>query len=155
MAQLEPGVEGVVLGLDIGRVLGWCDSRTPTLPSSVKLRGLGFADANRYVAGLMLGVTAVVIEDVRWIVRGGHARTLLLGLRGVILRLAEDYSVPVFEVPPNTLKLWATGSGRASKEMMVASAQQRGYTGVSHDEADAMLLVAYAKREVEVAVCWK
>lgn len=48
------------------------------------------------------------------------------------------------DVPPATLKKWATGKGNADKGLMLATAIRRyGYEGSSHDEADALHLAYY------------
>lgn len=45
--------------------------------------------------------------------------------------------VPVVTVPPTALKSFATGNGRASKEMMLDAAAKHGYYPDTNDEADA------------------
>lgn len=51
--------------------------------------------------------------------------------------------MPYIEVPPSTVKKYATGSGAAKKEQMLAEAIRRlGYQGSSHDVADALWIHA-------------
>lgn len=51
------------------------------------------------------------------------------------------YRLPVLEVPPGTLKQYATGRGNASKEeVLVAAVTRLGYTGHDNNEADSMWL---------------
>jgi hypothetical protein len=46
-------------------------------------------------------------------------------------------------VPPATLKTYALGVGRGDKTAMVVAARERlGFTGLSHDQADAYWLRA-------------
>lgn len=45
--------------------------------------------------------------------------------------------VPVIMVPPNALKSYATGNGKAGKEDMLNTAHNQGYYANNHDEADA------------------
>jgi crossover junction endodeoxyribonuclease RuvC len=49
------------------------------------------------------------------------------------------------EVNPVHLKKWATGNARAKKAAMVEWAQHQGYWPKSHDEADALALLHYAR----------
>lgn len=56
-----------------------------------------------------------------------------------------DHEVPVAVVPPRSLKLWATGSGAASKQDMIRNAEAL-WPGVelgnNSDKADALLLAS-------------
>jgi len=71
----------------------------------------------------------------------------LAELRGVILHGLHQCGIPVAAVHPGTLKVYATGNGRASKQDMVVAA--RGRLGAhlfvaNDDEADAAWLLALA-----------
>lgn len=51
--------------------------------------------------------------------------------------------VPYIDVPPGTVKKYATGDGHASKLAVIRAAEKRlGYEGESSDEADALWLRA-------------
>jgi len=67
------------------------------------------------------------------------------GLRGVLLfRLTEEH-IPYVEVPPATLKQYATGKGNANKDAMIAAAiRSLGFPGSDNNEADAWCLLAMA-----------
>lgn len=71
-----------------------------------------------------------------------HERAELGGLiRYGLWRLG----IPFAEVPPMSLKLFATGRGNAKKEDVLAAAIRRlGYQGSSNDETDALWLRAMA-----------
>lgn len=61
---------------------------------------------------------------------------------GVVRLLLHDLCVPFAEVPPTTLKLFATGKGNSDKDAMIEAAIRRfGFEGHGNDEADAWLLV--------------
>ncbi len=64
---------------------------------------------------------------------------IVLGEVGGVVRLAmHDLTIGYVEVPPTSLKLYATGSGKADKTAMVQAAVNLGAPGhVNHDEADA------------------
>ena len=65
-----------------------------------------------------------------------------LGELGGVIRLAcFDADKPCIEVPPSTLKMYATGKGNAPKDLVLVEAVKRlGYVGASKDEADALWL---------------
>lgn len=50
----------------------------------------------------------------------------LAKLRGYIASAVPPNEVPTVEVPPGTLKNWATGNGSADKEQMIAEAVKMG-----------------------------
>lgn len=66
-------------------------------------------------------------------------------LRGVLAVCAADFGPEITVVPPMTLKLYATGSGAASKEKMVEAAYVHWDKRMSDDEADALWLAHLAR----------
>lgn len=74
--------------------------------------------------------------------RGTHAHAI--GELGGVLRVAlHEHGVPVVEVPPATLKCFATGRGNAPKnEVLVAAVNRLGYDGHDDNAADALWLRA-------------
>lgn len=59
----------------------------------------------------------------------------------VRVSLYEFCDTPVVEVPPSTLKKYATGKGNANKERVLVEAVKRlGYDGSDHNESDALWL---------------
>ena len=64
------------------------------------------------------------------------------------LAFAAKYNIETMPVHTATLKKFATGNGRASKEDMVKAAIQRGWNPVDDNEADAILLLEYAPNEI-------
>lgn len=66
-------------------------------------------------------------------------------LGGVIRLMLHEARVPFVDVPPASLKKYATGKGNASKdEVLVAAVKRLGYDGACNDEADALWLRAMA-----------
>lgn len=71
-------------------------------------------------------------------------------LGGVIRLLLFESTIPFAEVPPASLKMFATGNGGVKKDaVLVAAVQQLGYTGHDNNESDALWLrqMALAKYE--------
>jgi Holliday junction resolvasome RuvABC endonuclease subunit len=68
----------------------------------------------------------------------------LAELGGIIRHQLHCAGQPWIEVPPATLKIYATGSGNADKTGMVVAARERlAYGGIQADEADALWLRAF------------
>ena len=69
-------------------------------------------------------------------------------LGGVVRLLLHDMGVPYTEVPPSSLKKWATGKGNADKDTMLETAIRKyAFEGHGNDEADAWLLYLMASEE--------
>ncbi len=69
-------------------------------------------------------------------VDAAHCYGMLLGAFQVF---CEERSIPYESVPVGTLKKFWTGSGAASKPMMISTTLKRcGFTPCSHNEADAV-----------------
>lgn len=67
-----------------------------------------------------------------------------LGELGGVVRVAlYEAGVPYVDVPPSSLKKYATGKGNANKgEMLAAAIRRLGYEGADDNEADALWLRA-------------
>lgn len=84
----------------------------------------------------------VAIEDYAYS-RHSRAVTALAELGGVIRVALYGTGTPWIPISSSSIKLYATGNGNATKDAMVATAQdQLVYPGRSHDEADALWLHA-------------
>jgi crossover junction endodeoxyribonuclease RuvC len=82
--------------------------------------------------------------------RGGHATAVLGALVGILLKVCANLGVNHTQVHSSTLKKFATGSGRASKDDMVNQVLTSYKIMVTDDnEADAIHMWHYAD-EVEV-----
>lgn len=88
----------------------------------------------------------VVIEGYSFGTARQASHAHALGELGGVIRLTLwRNQVPYVDVPPASLKKYATGKGRAKKELVLVEAVKRlGYEGSSNDEADALWLRAMA-----------
>jgi crossover junction endodeoxyribonuclease RuvC len=100
----------------------------------------------RRVQSLARGVELVVIEGPSYASKGSSLFQIA-GLNEVVRFMLYRMGVPYVDVPPGTLKKWATGSGAAKKVDMVVTARERyGLCGTTDDnESDAYLLWAMAR----------
>lgn len=86
----------------------------------------------------------VIIEGISFGSTGAmHAE--ICGLNYLVRVALEEIGIPWTEVPPSTLKKFATGKGNAQKADMLAAAIRRlNYQGSDHNEADALWLMQMA-----------
>ena len=77
--------------------------------------------------------------------RGQAATRSLWALAGLIELAAEEAGLPVVDVDPSSIKKFATGDHKASKEDMIFFAQVNGYKGDNEHEADAYCLMKFAE----------
>ncbi len=85
--------------------------------------------------------------------RGLHATRSLWGMAGVVEEVVVDCAA-CLDIVPTTLKKWATGSGRASKQDMIAAAYALApcllyHVKLGEHEADAIILGLYAAENIE------
>ena len=100
----------------------------------------------------MLQITAaapldlVVYEQAHH--RGGSATEVLVGMVTRIQEECDQKNINYTSVHSATLKKFATGKGNAGKEQMLAEARRRfGDEVEDHNEADARLMVEWARKE--------
>lgn len=68
-------------------------------------------------------------------------------LGGLVRHQLWAEGIPYIEVPPSSVKTYATGKGNAGKDDVLSAAHRRGgdlFTGTSNDEADAFWVWALA-----------
>lgn len=81
----------------------------------------------------------VVIEGYAFGMK--YNRETMAEVGGVVRLELYENDIPFVEVPPNTLKKYATGNGKAHKDEMIAAAIKRGNLDITkNDEADAWWL---------------
>ena len=82
----------------------------------------------------------VAIEGAQFATSKDTSAHRRAGLWWKTVDLITASGAPVIEVPPSTLKKWATGKGNASKDMVVIAAARRWTCVTQNDEADAAWL---------------
>lgn len=124
------------------------DGRTATVTSDEKLPRI--TRLAQIIDSVLGYVYEVAIDDLDLVVVEGYsyghgnnlARAAELG--GVLRHELEVAEIPWLEVPPKSLKKYATGNGSSSKAGMVVAARERlGYEGLDDNEADAAWLRAF------------
>ena len=136
-----------LLALDLSlTATGWClDGQTGRITSG-KLRGMERIDfIVREVQRLSSGVSLSILEGYSF---GSQGRAVfdIAELGGCVRFLLYRLGVPFVDVPPATLKKFATGKGNAPKDAMIAASIRRfGFAGSDNNEADACLLWCLAR----------
>ena len=98
-----------------------------------------------YIEGIPIDAKVVVCFEKPHH-RGGAATEILVGMRGILLTYCQDNRIETVEVPPNTLKKFATGRGNASKADMIADLKSKHSIETDNDNiADAAWLVYYGR----------
>lgn len=115
--------------------------------------GMRYLRFNRWLREIALDasqvprVALIVYEQPHH--RGGAAIELAAGLATRVQEFGAVHGIEHAAVHSATLKKFATGSGRADKAAMLGAAGTAfGYAGADDDEADALWLLAYARREL-------
>jgi len=138
-----------ILALDLSLTrTGVCrpDGETSCIVTGA-LRGMKRIDAiARQVHALALDADFVAIEGYSF---GSKGRSIfdVAELGGCIRFLLYRLRVPFVDVPPSTLKKYATGKGNAPKDAMISAAIRRfDFAGSDNNEADAYLLWCMARQ---------
>ena len=146
-----------ILSLDLATKTGWASNvhgrRSGVVEFALKRGespGMRFLRARAWLNEIwkLLGgqIDIIVYEQAHH--RGGAATAVCVGLVTEVLAFAAARNIELMPVHTATLKKFATGSGRASKEDMVQAAKARGWNPVDHNEADAQLLLEYAMSDL-------
>lgn len=150
-----------ILALDLGSTTGWAlveNGRVvgrgeQTFPGDRAHRLRAFRE---WLLGLLTWNPDTVIFE-RPFCRGLHATRSLWGMAGIVEEVVV-HCAACLDIVPTTLKKWATGSGKASKEEMInwasTSLSVAGPRFVSakflgEHEADAIILGLYAAENIE------
>lgn len=146
-----------ILSLDLGSKTGWAcqftDGRRESGVQDFSLKrgespGMRYIRFNAWLVELIgLGRPELIVYEMPHH-RGGAATEILNGLATRVQEHCARFKIDHHAVHSATLKKWATGSGRASKEDMIKEFEKRtGKKPISDDEADAYMLLLLAMDE--------
>jgi Holliday junction resolvasome RuvABC endonuclease subunit len=145
-----------ILGLDLGLKTGWAFSEVRVATSGVQdfslqrgeSPGMVYLRFEQWLRKIVLLTHPdIIVYEQTFVGRYRNAFTSQLfgGLVSRVLQLCAEEKIDHFAVHNSTLKKFACGSGRASKEEMLEKAREGGFEHiVDHNEADATWLVKYA-----------
>jgi len=147
-----------ILALDLGRSVGWAvlqneitttgtqeyPQKRGESPGMLYLRFGSWLEEMHKIMMKKLGL--VIYEQAHH--RGGDATQIGVGLQTKVMEFCAKYEIECMIVHTSTLKKFATGNGAASKEKMMEAARAKGYSPANDDEADAVLMLEYARDEI-------
>ncbi len=143
------------LALDLGTRTGWALAEGAVVESGVQVfdvkrgesPGMRYVRFNRWLGDIAPAVALVVYEQTHN--RGGGATEVAAGFATRVQEFCARAGIEHTAIHSAVLKKFATGRGNAKKPDMIAAARERcGYLGADDDEADALLLLAYARAEL-------
>lgn len=146
-----------ILAIDCGTKTGWaihCNGMVESGVQDFSLKrgesaGMRFFNFRVWLQRMInkFPIKLVVYEQAHH--RGGAAT--MIGV-GMVTRIQEECELRDLEYTPihsATLKKFATGGGRASKESMLSRAREEwGEHVIDDNEADALFLMDYARKEI-------
>lgn len=145
-----------ILALDCGTKAGWASEVDGRVESGVQdfslkrgeSKGIRFLRFNTWLKIMLELIKPHIVVYEMAHLRGGHATEILVGMTTRIEEFCESKNIEYSSVHSAMLKKFSTGSGKANKEdMMKAAALKFGRAIDSDDEADALLILEWAKQE--------
>jgi len=150
------GTEMKILALDTATKTGWCIYEGRVIESGVQdfskkrgeSNGLMFMRFRKWLADLCALVEPDLIVYEQAHHRGGAATEICVNLTGRVQEIAANRGIEAAPVRTNSLKKFATGHGKASKEMMIEAAKPfLGRVPIDDNEADAVHVARWAQEE--------
>jgi len=146
-----------ILALDLGSKTGWAFVSSIVKQSDVEdftpgpreSKGMRFVRFHAWINEILdkLKPDMVIYEMPHN--RGGYATQVLNGMVAYIFEECLKREIEYEPVHSRTLKKYAMGSGRASKEDMIREAEKRfDKPNLTSDEADALWLLDYGNKKL-------
>ncbi len=113
--------------------------------------GMRFMRFSLWLDEFLAGDHVIVFYEEVASHKGTHAAHIYGGLLALLTGHCEKHDIPYLGFPVGTVKKFATGRGNASKNDMMAHAEMKfGGSVISHDQADALWILALGLRELGV-----
>ena len=148
---VDPGIKlGYALQLDWGVPLSGVQRFEISRDESPGMRWLRFRAWLKEVNEKAGGIGVIYHERPHH--RGGAATAILEGFVSQLQAFAAEHRIEIKAVHSGTLKKFGTGSGAAGKPQMMAAAGARYPDRVIIDdnEADALILLDFARKELRI-----
>lgn len=136
------------LALDLGNETGWATDSSGIIESgsenfrSKRHEGAGmcFLKFRRWLDRRRPLLSEVVFESVDFPQKTYSAHAYG-GFAGTLMSWCEEYSIPYRGIPVRTIKKFISGKGNASKEKVMSSLKEKGFSFVNDNEADALAIL--------------
>lgn len=147
-----------ILALDLGSTTGWAllqgeavHSGTVTFKNGkCEGGGMRFLRFRKWLLGVKQStagdIDAVYFEEVRNH-KGVDAAHIYGGLMAILTSWCEHHTIPYAGVGVGVIKKHATGFGNAKKEDMVAWAKSKGFAPADDNEADALAILDWGRKQ--------
>lgn len=143
-----------ILALDLGTKTGWAIGDSEGFHSgfmdfSTKRfegGGMRYVRFGKWLAEEVDNVSEVYFEEVRRHI-GTSAAHAYGGFMATLTSWCEENNIPYQGVPVKVIKKHITGTGNASKQMVVDALKSSGYEVEDDNEADAMALLLYVREK--------
>lgn len=142
------------LSLDIATKCGWCTATasgswdlTPKKDESKGMRLIRFRAKVKEICELE-AIKLIVFEGMA--VFGKHPNFVASEMMGVLKLFCEESGIEYRSYTPATIKKFGTGKGNAGKDLMIQAASIYKPGIDDEDEADAIILFHYAKKDLEL-----
>jgi Holliday junction resolvasome RuvABC endonuclease subunit len=153
-----------IAAFDCGTVCGWAVYHDGRIDSGIKNfslkrgevgRGIIYLRFANWVKEIVPANTSVIAYEKPFIVGGKKSGdpTINVNMIGQLEILAHNHDPQISTIPimPSSIKLWATGNGRASKDMMVKWFEQKFKRAPQDDnEADSTAVLFYVLEDLGV-----
>jgi hypothetical protein len=150
-------LEGAIVGYDPGTLCGWASWDGSRLESGVQdfslkrgeSPGMRWLRVNQWLDDLagLLGPIALIAWEQSF-QKSGYAKEIMDGFVTRFQEQAAKIGAATTSVHTNTLKKYATGSGRADKTAMMTAARDRGWSPQDDNECDALFVAQYVRDEI-------
>jgi len=147
----------MLLALDLGTETGWALNTDPVSygtwhnkQSRFEGGGMRFLRFRKTLTELhdLQQFEDVYFEEIRRHL-GTDAAHVYGGMLAHLTAWCEERGIPYEGVPVGTIKRFATGTGNAPKDLMLAVARSWGYEPKNDNEADALCLLKWAKEQTQ------
>lgn len=143
-----------ILALDLGTTTGWALYATGrTISGSMCFKanrfeggGMRFLRFRREFLDKFRSVREVWFEEVRNHT-GTDAAHVYGGLLATLTAWCEENSIPYKGIGVKQIKKHIAGTGRASKEAVIAAIKAKGFHPADDNEADALALLDMVRRQ--------
>jgi crossover junction endodeoxyribonuclease RuvC len=159
MTKKQSAPERTILALDLGHKTGWCLGRkeygtweSPGENIGEQLRQFMLwlsgkvVDADKYFRCELPATSIDLVVYERPHLRGWAASFSLVGRAAVVEMIRSNSKCS--SVHSATIKKFITGSGRATKEDVIAAVKKRGFKPKDDNAADAIALWLYAQENL-------
>lgn len=141
----------MIMALDLGNEFGWAIKQSATIDSGWNrlTNKTGLEPGKKFKLfdywldyEAPKGIEIVYYEDVKRHVSLYNARAYC-GFLAILQTWAHKRNIECVGVGVGTIKKFWVGNGRATKEMMIAEANNRGFDTKNDNEADSLALLHY------------